>query len=240
MGPQLTSTAVIWHDLECGAYTADLPFWRELVAAAAVGPVLEIGAGTGRVTIDLARHGHTIIALERDRALADELRRRAGALPVSVICADACDFALTTTAGCCIVPMQTVQLLADRPAFLRCARAALRPGAMLALAVLGADVQPFEAELAADQAERDGVFYASAPTALRETPEAVILERRRVITGAAGSDVSLDVARLARVDAPTLAGEAAAAGFAERGSLLIAPTDQHAGSAVLLFEALAP
>ena len=37
---------VVWHDLECGGYDADLPLWREL-AADADGPVLDLGAGTG-------------------------------------------------------------------------------------------------------------------------------------------------------------------------------------------------
>ena len=51
--------AVIWHDVECGAYAADLPLWREL-AAGRSGPVLEIGCGTGRVALDLARDGHAV------------------------------------------------------------------------------------------------------------------------------------------------------------------------------------
>jgi len=37
------STA-IWHDIECGAYTADLPLWEELAGG---GRVLDVGAGTG-------------------------------------------------------------------------------------------------------------------------------------------------------------------------------------------------
>ena len=28
-------SAVIWHDLECGSYRADLPLWRELAGDAA-------------------------------------------------------------------------------------------------------------------------------------------------------------------------------------------------------------
>ena len=45
---------VAWHDVECGGYDADLPLWREL-AARRGGPVLDVGAGTGRVALDLAR-----------------------------------------------------------------------------------------------------------------------------------------------------------------------------------------
>ncbi len=30
----VSSSAVVWHDLECGSYAADLPLWRELASAA--------------------------------------------------------------------------------------------------------------------------------------------------------------------------------------------------------------
>src|SRR5205814_1983430 len=38
--------AVIWHDVECGAYDGDLRLWEEL-AAVHGDPILELGAGTG-------------------------------------------------------------------------------------------------------------------------------------------------------------------------------------------------
>ena len=69
---------VIWHDVECGRYDADIALWREL-AAAADGPILDVGAGTGRVTLDLARRGHDVVALDIDPALLAELERRARA-----------------------------------------------------------------------------------------------------------------------------------------------------------------
>ena len=125
----MTDDAVIWHDLECGAYTADLPFWSEL-ARDVRGPVLDIGAGTGRVALALARSGRAVIALEREASLAQELRRRARGLALEVIVADACDFQLAAPVALAIVPMQTIHLLADRPAFLGCARRALAPGAL--------------------------------------------------------------------------------------------------------------
>ena len=50
----MISEIVMWHDIECGGYAEDFALWREL-AAEAGGPVLDIGAGTGRVSIDLAR-----------------------------------------------------------------------------------------------------------------------------------------------------------------------------------------
>jgi protein-L-isoaspartate O-methyltransferase len=69
--------AVAWHDTECGAYGADLALWEELTAHG--GPVLELGAGTGRVALHLARAGREVIAIERDAELAAEQERRAAA-----------------------------------------------------------------------------------------------------------------------------------------------------------------
>ena len=44
---------------------------------AEAGPVLDVGAGTGRVALDLARAGHAVTALDRDPVLLAALRARA-------------------------------------------------------------------------------------------------------------------------------------------------------------------
>ena len=67
----------IWHDLECGSYGEDLALWRRL-ADAQPGAVLDVGAGTGRTTLPLARAGHAVLALDLDDALLEVLRERAG------------------------------------------------------------------------------------------------------------------------------------------------------------------
>nr|MDQ6915231.1 class I SAM-dependent methyltransferase [Actinomycetota bacterium] len=99
------SEAVVWHDVECGGYDADLPLWREL-AAAADGPVLEIGAGTGRVALDLARRGYDVVALDRDAELLAALEARAHAadLDVATLCADARAFEVDRSFALCVVP----------------------------------------------------------------------------------------------------------------------------------------
>ena len=230
----MTDDAVIWHDLECGAYTADLPFWIEL-AREARGPVLDIGAGTGRVALALARAGCAVIALERDPSLARVLHRRARGLAVEVIVADACDFDLAAPVALVVVPMQTIHLLADRAAVLGCARRALAPGAILAVALLGEGVEPFELELDADAVELDGVRYESAPTALRRDRGSVLIERRRSkIAGGGGSHTHEDVVRLHELDAQTLGREAAAHGLVALSVHRVAPTREHAGSEIAL------
>ena len=81
-------TKAIWHDLECGSYTADLTFWRAL-AQRVGGPVLDVGAGTGRTALALAREGHEVVAIDRDDELLSQLRERARGLEVTTIVADA-------------------------------------------------------------------------------------------------------------------------------------------------------
>jgi SAM-dependent methyltransferase len=238
VGERVSDEAVIWHDLECGSYAADLALWRGL-AAEHGGPVLDVGAGTGRVALALAREGHDVIALERDATLAAELERRARGLPVRALVADACAFALREPVTLAIVPMQTVHLLADRDAFLRCARAALAPGGTLAVSLLGEGVEPFELELDADAVELGGVRYESAPTALRREAGAVVLARRRSrIAGAGEPRTQENVVRLHELDAARLVAEAAAHGLAPAGVLRVPPTRDHAGSEVVLLEAV--
>jgi SAM-dependent methyltransferase len=48
--------------------TDDLPFWRSL-AGEAEGPILEIGAGTGRVTLAIASEGRTIVGQDISPAM---------------------------------------------------------------------------------------------------------------------------------------------------------------------------
>ncbi len=230
--------AVVWHDVECGGYDADLPLWLAL-AVAAGGPVLDVGAGTGRVALPLARAGHVVCALDRDQLLLDALdaRARAGHLDVACVRADACAFALDMRFALALVPMQTIHLLADRAAFLRCARAVLEPGGLLAVALLGAGIEPFEVDLPPDRAERAGVLFESHPTALRLEAGSIVLERRRERTDATGVRAHDDVVRLADLDAAALAGEAAIAGFAPAGTRTIPPTEDRAGSVVLLLRA---
>jgi SAM-dependent methyltransferase len=206
MTPPTTDLHVLWHDLECGTYAEDLPLWREL-AAEADGPVLDVGAGTGRVALDLARAGHEVVALDRDATLLDALRERAGDLPLAVVVGDARTFELDRRFGLVLAPMQTVQLLQGvegRAAFLRHAAAHLRPGGLLACALADA-MEGFDAAHTEppvpDLLERDGWVYASQPVAVRPDADGTTIERIRQTVAPDGRRTAAgDAVRLDRLD----------------------------------------
>src|SRR5690242_336957 len=236
--------SVIWHDVECGGYAQDLSLWRSL-AAQRGDPVLDVGAGTGRIALDLARHGHEVVALDHDPVLVAELARRAGGLSVTAITADARDFDLGRRFALCIVPMQTIQLLGGakgRRAFLECVRRHMQPGGLLAVAI-APELELFEVVDGGltplpDIREVDGVVYSSLPTAVRADSEGFLLERRRERVSTSGSrTVEQDVIRLDRLTGDELESEARAAGLRPAGRAAVAATDDYVGSEVVLVRA---
>jgi SAM-dependent methyltransferase len=233
-------TDVLWHDLECGGYDRDLPLWREL-ADREGSDVLDVGAGTGRVALDLARRGHEVVALDRDAALLDALRERSAGLAVTTVVADARDYALHRQFGLILVPMQTVQLLGGsegRGRFLACARDHLAPGGLLAAALADA-LEAFDAEHdqppMPDLREVGGMVYASHPVAVRDLGDRAAIERVREIVARDGTrTVSDDVVELDRLDPDTLAAEAAAVGLRAEASRRLEPTTDYVGSTVVM------
>jgi SAM-dependent methyltransferase len=236
--------SVIWHDVECGSYDADMELWRSL-AADHHGPVLDVGAGTGRIAVDLARQGHRVVALDRDPALLEELSRRADGLDVETVVADARRFALGWRFGLIVVPMQTIQLLggADgRRRFLECARAHLDDHGVLAIAV-SEQLEVYEVEAGPgaplpDIRELAGVVYCSQPTAVREDREGFVLERRReTITREGTRAVEQNVIRIDALSADELEREGRAVELHAARRRVVAPTADHVGSVVVMLDA---
>jgi SAM-dependent methyltransferase len=230
----------LWHDLECNGYGEDLSLWREL-ADDADGPVLDIGAGTGRVTLDLAARGVPVVALDLDAALLDALRHRAAGLPVETVVADARIFALGRRFSLVVVPMQTLQLLGGprgRAAFLRCALDHLEPGALLAAALADAmDCFDDEHPLPPPPAARDivDVRYVTRLLVVVEDGGRAAMHRRREIIGPGDRYASRDVTlRLDRVSADEVADEAATAGFVNQPHRFVPETEEYLGSTVVV------
>jgi SAM-dependent methyltransferase len=53
----------------------DIPFWQRL-AAAQDGPVLELGCGTGRITVPVARAGARVVGIDRSAPMLARARQR--------------------------------------------------------------------------------------------------------------------------------------------------------------------
>jgi SAM-dependent methyltransferase len=235
-----SSLAVIWHDLECGAYGADLALWRTL-AEATGDPVLDVGAGTGRTALALAADGHCVTALDEDPVLLAELTRRAGRLPVTAVLADAREMDLEERFALIIVPMQTIQLLGGQPGrrrFLSGAARHLHSTGVVAIAITEKlDCFSLEEPVplpTPDMTEIDGVVYSSQPTAVREEPEGFVLERLRERITPDGRRLSEhDAIRLDRLAAAQLEQEARAVGLQPLERQIIEPTADHVGSVVV-------
>jgi SAM-dependent methyltransferase len=232
------NAAVSWHDLECGGYAADLPLWHELADDPTLpsGPILDVGAGTGRVALELARAGHEVVALDLDRQLLDALEQRRSGLPVTTAVADARDFRLGRRFRLIVAPMQTVQLLEGRHGeMLSTVAAHLLPGGLFAAALANPPAYDGGIQPMPDIHERDGWVWSSQPVAMRSGTGGLEIERLRELVAPDGErTVSGDVVTLARIDADELERCGLDAGLTPMPRRAIDETDDHSGSDVVV------
>jgi SAM-dependent methyltransferase len=230
----------IWHDVECGSYEADLPLWEEL-AGRCGGPILELGCGTGRVALHLARRGHEVIGLDRDQELLDVLDERAKGLKLTTLRADAREFELQEQAALVLAPTHLLQLLSspgERGECLRSVAAALQPGGLLAAVIIEQMPEPDGAPPPLpDVREVDGWVYSSLAIEAAIGPGEIIVRRLRQTVSPEGAlSEEPNEVRIATFTAGSLEAEAEAAGLRPLGQREIAPTDLHVGSKVVLLE----
>lgn len=236
---------VIWHDVECASYTADVDAWLELASRRA-GPILDIGCGSGRIALPLAGRGHEVTALDVDPALVAALgeRARTSGLHVDAVVADARGFALARRFALAIAPMQVAQLLGGaegRRRMLRNVRRHLLPGGVLAVAL----ADPFEAVAPSearpplpDVREEDGWVYSSTPIAVHPDRGATTIERLRQAVSPAGElEESFMTVRLDDVTPAELEREGAACGFGIGRRLEVPATADYLGSTIVQLEA---
>ena len=101
-----------FYDWYVGDFAEDLPLYRRYARHART-PLLEIGAGSGRLTIPLARAGHEVVAVDVSSSMLALLRARLRREPaavrrrVRVVHADATRFSLSTRFDLIIVPYYT-------------------------------------------------------------------------------------------------------------------------------------
>lgn len=239
MNEAATSTAAIWHDAENGAYSADLALWEEL-AAAAGGTVLDLGCGTGRVALHLARRGHATIGLDLDPELIAALAERAEGLPLQALVGDAQSFRLEQEIALALGPMQLLQLLAgsaERVECLAAVAAHLAPGGRVALAIVeGLPQEPEGEPPLPDVREVDGWVYSSLPLdAVDIGAEIVILRLRQTVSPSGELSEEQNEIRIRTLAAAQLEREGVEAGLVPLERRAIPPTDLHVGSTVVLF-----
>jgi len=228
----------IWHEVECGAYAADLPLWEEL-AARHGDPVLDLGCGTGRVALHLGRRGHRVHGLDLDDELVATLNARASGLPALAEVGDAREPLLGREFPLIVAPMQLVQLLdgpAERVAMLSGIRAHLRRSGVAALAI-AEDVPEGTAPADArpDAREVDGWVYSSLPLETVADDGWIRIRRLRQTVSPAGVlDEEVDEVELCPLSPSTLESEARSAGLRPAGRAGIEATADHVGSTVVL------
>jgi SAM-dependent methyltransferase len=237
---------LVWHEVECGAYTADLPLWEEL-AGQTDKPIMELGCGAGRVTLYLAqRQAYLVIGVDWDTDLVAAVWERSGKLPGDAEVADVRDFEFATKFGLVIAPMQLIQLLRsaqERIDCLACVFGSMYPGALAAFAIVenmpvlppGSTAPPLP-----DVRQIEGWIYSSLPLEPIARENSILIRRLRQTVDPDGNmSDELNEIDLAVLSAETLEKEGHSVGLRPAGRRQIPPTEAHVGSTVVLFEKVA-
>jgi SAM-dependent methyltransferase len=245
--PERRDEAVIWHDVECGGYTADLGAWEQF-ARATPGGTLELGCGTGRVALRLARAGQAIVGLDTEPELLGALRARAAedSLEVGTHRGDARDFDLGERFGLVAAPMQLIQLFDEdeRRALLAASARHLLPGGRVGLAISAGRAEPWRAGPESppptpDVREHDGWVFSSLPVGVEVEDGGIAVRRLRQTVAPDGDlDEREHTIRLLDVSPETLEREGREHGLRPVARRGIPPTADHLGSVVVLMEAV--
>jgi precorrin-6B methylase 2 len=237
--------AAIWQRVEFGSYEADLPVWLEL-AEAADGPVLELGAGAGRVSLELAAHGLDVIPLERDPELVAQLEAAAdtGAGSVSPVTADLgspAQLRLPAEPALAIGPLHVIQVLdgATRPALLDRLAELMAPGGTIALTVVDEttllSAGASSTQILPDMRELDGWVYSSEPLWVQVGDEVLTVRRLRERVAPDGQlERTINDDILHRVSPDRLELEAEDVGLRRVGRRQISSGPNEADSTVVL------
>jgi SAM-dependent methyltransferase len=119
------------------SFAFDLDFWRGAVREIG-GPVLEVGCGTGRVLLDLAKDGVDVDGVDLFPAMLERLERKAKALGLAprVVAGDMRDFRMPRryrTVLCAFNTFAHNLTSEDQLATLKCIREHLEPGGAFVL-----------------------------------------------------------------------------------------------------------
>jgi SAM-dependent methyltransferase len=128
----------VLFDIENSEFEPDGPFYLSLAQQVA-GSVLELGCGTGRITIPLAQHSIDIVGLDVVPGMIAQAKGKAGDLPIRWVEADVRDFHLGQQFDLICAPGAVFEHLlerADQEAMLACVREHLAPEGLFASSIL--------------------------------------------------------------------------------------------------------
>ncbi|HET7572953.1 MAG TPA: class I SAM-dependent methyltransferase [Gaiellaceae bacterium] len=130
------------YDVWAAGMTADVP-WYVSLAREAAEPIVELGVGTGRIAIPIAREtGKRVLGIDLSPALLAVGRERAGGLPVEFREGDMRELSLDEPVELILCPARALMHLAawadKRRVFERVA-ASLRPGGRFAFNLFALD-----------------------------------------------------------------------------------------------------
>ena len=243
-GPESTAPsrdfAAEWQRIEMGWVDTDLPVWRSL-AEEFGGPVVELGSGIGRVSLDLGSSGYRVVGVERSEEMSSHLRAAALARDLDLTVLNACVEDLESEwrtarasgpipdfVGLVIAPMQFTNLLSELQlsSTLEFVTSGEIGYPVLALAVLadppspgwGAYVPPGLPDLA----DRDGMIFSSRISKVSWKAERLMISRERQVVAPDGEISTSWTSELVRwVSAESLSSQLADFGYLlERDELL--------------------
>ncbi len=122
------------------------PMVRALATWAGRGPALELGIGTGRVAIPLARRGVPVDGIDVSEEMLAQLRSKVGKAPVRAMVADMTDFRLDRTYSLVYVVFNTFYMAASAEGQANCFTTVARhlePGGLFVLQVFFPDLSRY-------------------------------------------------------------------------------------------------
>lgn len=250
LAPLVPVPEVVWHDLECGSESGDLGLWEELATAVPDdGLVLDLGCGTGRVGLHLARRGHEVIGIDRDPALVGAFNERAvhEELPAQAVVGDVRSLQLRRAFALVIAPMQLIQLLGDateRLDVLHAIAGHVGRGGRAAVAIVepssleGPATESWSGpEAIPDVREIHDWVFSSVPVAVKPGARGVVVQRFRQRVSPRGEVFEEQHSELLDLfDAGRLEEEARISGLVPVERRTAEPSDGYAPSTVIVME----
>lgn len=146
---KLYDPVAVFYDIEHQGFDEDIPFYIE-EARKSGGPALELGAGTGRVTVELARAGVDVTAVEISEGMLDVAREKSQKLPEDVrkritwVHGDMRDFSFDRRFPFVFIPYRSFQHLetrADQERGLACVSQHMEKGGRFVLSLFAPSYQ---------------------------------------------------------------------------------------------------